>query len=108
VCSVILFSFSIRLAAAIIITFVRLKHQRYSCWLHITTLLSFLSCGSTVIAVCCHYHRGKKRLINSVTFFFVGSGSAAVATQRQRWQRRQHNGSSHLGSGGGSLAEAQF
>ncbi len=51
----------------------------------------------------------KKRLVNSIRFFyFVGSGSTAVAVQRQRWGRRQHGSDGQLGGGGGSLAEAQF
>jgi hypothetical protein len=52
----------------------------------------------------------EKRLVNSITFFiyFVGSGSMAEAAGWQRWQRWQHGGGSHLGGGGGSLAEAQF
>jgi hypothetical protein len=50
----------------------------------------------------------KKRLVNSITFFFVGSGSTAVAARRQRWQRWQHGSSGQLGGGGSSLAEAQL
>jgi hypothetical protein len=90
VCSVILFSCSIWLDAAINITFVRLKHQCYSRYLQITTLLSLLSCGSALIAACCYYHCGEKRLVNSITFFhFVGIGSVVTAARQQRWQRWQ-------------------
>jgi hypothetical protein len=36
----------------------------------------------------------KKWLVNSITFlfYFVGSGSVAVAAQGQRWWRQQHGG----------------
>ncbi len=26
---------------------------------------------STVVPVCCCYHRGEKRLVNSITFFYI-------------------------------------
>ncbi len=64
---------------------------------------------SAVVAVCWCYHHGKKRLVNGIPFlYFVGSGSAALAAWRQRWQQQQHSGGGQLGGGGGSLVEAQF
>jgi hypothetical protein len=52
----------------------------------------------------------KKRLVNSITYFFhfVGRGSAVVAAGRQRWRRQQHGSSGQLGSGGSSFAVTQF
>jgi hypothetical protein len=40
---------------------------------------------SALISVCCCYHRGEKRLVNSITFFyyFIGSGIVAVAAWRR-------------------------
>jgi hypothetical protein len=64
--------------------------------------LPLLLCAAVTIMV-------KKRFVNSIPFFyFVGSGSTALAAWRQRWWWRQHSGGSQLGGGGGSLAEAQF
>ncbi len=62
-----------------------------------------LLCAAVTIMV-------KKRLVNSITFFiyFVGSGSAALAAWRQRWQQGQQGSGGQLCSGGSSLAEAQF
>jgi hypothetical protein len=62
-----------------------------------------LLCAAVTIVV-------KKRLVNSITFsfYFLGSGSAAVAAHWQRWRRLQHSGGGQLGGRGSSLAEARF
>ncbi len=113
VCCIILFPFSIWLAAATNTTFIRSKHQRYSsckqkhcnhyygcCLVGPPSLL--LAAITTVVK------NGVSQQYYIFFLHFVGSGSAAVAAQRQRWRQRQCNDSSQLGSRGGSLAEVQF
>jgi hypothetical protein len=57
---VILFPFSIWLAAATNTTFIRSKVQASTLfYLQTTTLLLSLSCRSIVVAACCCYHRGR-------------------------------------------------
>ena len=59
---------------------------------------------SAIISVCCCFHRGEKRLVNSITLFyyFIGSGIVAVAA----WWRRCTNSSMALVTS--SMAEVEF
>ncbi len=69
-----------------------------------------MSRGSAVVAACCRYHRGEKRLVNSITFFLfcrqwlrggcralAEVAAAAARLRRQAWRwRRQLGGSAIL------------
>jgi hypothetical protein len=59
---------------------------------------------SAVISVCCCYHRGEKRLDNSITsfYYFIGSGIVAVAA----WWRGCINSSMAVVTS--SMAEVEF
>jgi hypothetical protein len=59
---------------------------------------------SAIISVCCCYHRGEKKFVNSITFFhyFIGSGIVAVAV----WRRGCTNSSMAVVTS--STAEVEF
>ena len=71
-CCVISFPFSIWLAAATNTMFIRSKVQASMLFqLQTTTLQLSLSCRSIIVAACCHYHRGEKKVSQQYYIFFL-------------------------------------
>jgi hypothetical protein len=85
-------------------------HAVLFCYCFLAYLFQCRSIDFVVVAACCRYHRGEKKVSQwyYIYFYFVGSGSVVVAAWRQRWQQRQHGCGGQLSGGGGSLAEARF